>query len=215
MEPPFLTFDRLLAETRRAEKEQPQFARAYERLVQRLIAAEAGSTAPKVGDRFPEFVLPDDEGRIMTFDELAGGGPLIVSLNRGHWCSYCRIELEGLQEMQSETARLGARVVAITPDRQLYARKLKTRCSLTFPVLSDIGNGFAMSLGLVVWLGDEIRTLYKEVDVNLSEYQGNDGWLFPIPATYVVASDGRIKGAFVNPDFRQRMPPAEILGALA
>jgi peroxiredoxin len=215
MEPWNLTSDRLLAETRRAEKEAPEFSQAYERLVQRLIAANAGSTAPKVGDLFPEFVLPDDEGRLTTFDEMSAGAPLVVSLNRGHWCSYCRIELEGLQALQPEIARRGARVIAITPDRQAYARKLKVRCGLTFPLFSDVGNGFAMALGLVVWVGDEVRTLYQRADVNLNEYQGDEGWLIPIPATYVVAPDRRIKAAFVDPDFRKRMPPGDILGAIA
>ena len=53
---------------------------------------------------FVFFELPDDEGRVRRFDELAGGRPLVVSLNRGHWCSYCGIELEGLQEIEADIA---------------------------------------------------------------------------------------------------------------
>lgn len=214
MESQNLTPDRLAAETRRAEKEAPQFAEAYERLVRRLVAAGAGSSAPKVGDVFPEFLLPDDSGRLTTFGELSSGGPLVISLNRGHWCSYCRIELEGLQEIRDEISTRGAGVIAITPDRQAYASKLRARCGLSFPLLSDIGNGFAMSLGLVVCIGAEVKTLYQNADVNLDEYQGSEGWLIPIPATYIVAANRRIGAAFVDPDFRKRMSPAGILGAI-
>jgi peroxiredoxin len=35
-----------------------------------------------------------------------------------------------------------------------------------------------------------------------------------VPATYVVAPDGMIQHAYVNPDFRDRMDPATILDAL-
>jgi hypothetical protein len=37
----------------------------------------------------------------------------------------------------------------------------------------------------------------------------------PIPATFVVGSDGRVKARFVEPDFRHRMGMEAILGALA
>jgi peroxiredoxin len=209
-----LIADKLSAESMRLETSGPEFASAYQRLIDRLVGAGAGATAPRRGDSFPEFLLPDDEGRLMSRQDLAAGKTLVVSLNRGHWCSYCRIELEGLQEVQEEILRRDGRVVAITPDRRAYARRLREHCNLTFPLLSDVGNGFATSLGLVVWCGDEIRTLYKSSDINLNEYQGDEGWLMPIPATYVVAPDGEIRASFVNPDFRRRMEPADILVAL-
>lgn len=206
--------DRLAAESRRVNEAAPETARAYDNLVERLIRSGAGKNAPKTGDLLPSFVLPDDDGRLVRLADLIAAGPVVVSLNRGHWCSYCRIELEGLQEIYGEVLRRGGAIVAITPDRQAYARKLKALCKLTFPVLSDMDNVFAMSLGLAVWCGDEIRALYETTRLDLSESQGNDGWMIPIPATYVVAKDGRIRASFVNADFRERMAPEDILQAL-
>ncbi len=203
--------DRLAAESLQGRKTEPETARAYDNLVARLIRSGAGSNAPRTGDQLPPFVLPDDDGRLVTLAELVRNGPLVVSLNRGHWCSYCRIELRGLQDIHAAVRARGGAIVAITPDKQEYARMLKARCGLTFPVLSDLDNAFAMSLGLVVWCGDEIRTLYERGKLDLAESQGNNGWLIPIPATYVVAPDGRIKASFIDADFRKRMPPEEIL----
>ncbi len=39
----------------------------------------------KVGDRAPEFTLPDEHGRLVSSSELLGNGPLIVSFYRGVW----------------------------------------------------------------------------------------------------------------------------------
>jgi peroxiredoxin len=208
------TSARLTAESQRAKAEEPEVARAYDNLVERLLKSGAGAKAPKVGDRLPSFVLPDDEGRLVRLTDLVAAGPVIVSMNRGHWCSYCRIELEGLQEIREEVVLRGGEIVAITPDRQAYSRKLKSRCNLNFPVLSDIDNVFAMSLGLAVWCGEEVRRLYEAADLDLSQSQGNDGWLIPIPATYVLDRGGRIKMSYVNPDFRERIAPSEVLRAL-
>ncbi len=39
----------------------------------------------------------------------------------------------------------------------------------------------------------------------MSSFHGNDGWVLPIPATFVVGRDGLVKARFVDPDFRRRM----------
>jgi peroxiredoxin len=205
---------RLAAETRMGRESEPDVAQAYDNLVQRLIKSGAGSKAPREGDALPSFTLPDENGRLVRSADFAGHKTLVVSLNRGHWCSYCRIELEGLQSVYDEIVQRGGAIVAITPDRQAYARKLKERCGLAFPVLTDMDNAYAMSLGLAVWVGEEIRALYEQSSLDLAESQGNGSWLIPIPATYVLAPDGRIKASFVNADFRKRMPPEDILKAI-
>jgi peroxiredoxin len=83
-----------------------------------------------------------------------------------------------------------------------------------FPVLSDIDNGYALSLGLAIWLGEEVRQLDLENGLHLEKYNGNDTWFLPIPATFVVGKDGRIIDRYVDPDFRSRMEIAGIEAAL-
>ena len=48
----------------------------------------------------------------------------------------------------------------------------------------------------------------------LPDYQGNDTWMLPIPATFVVGRDGLVKARFVDPDFRRRMAVEELIAAL-
>ena len=49
---------------------------------------------------------------------------------------------------------------------------------------------------------------------DIPKYQGNTSWMFPIPATFVVAQDGRIRARFVDPDYRKRMEIDGLLAAL-
>jgi peroxiredoxin len=66
----------------------------------------------------PGFVLPDQSGRMRGLDELVADGPLVVSLNRGHWCPFCRIELSALADAHRDFDEFGAKVISIMPDRQ-------------------------------------------------------------------------------------------------
>jgi peroxiredoxin len=63
-------------------------------------------------------------------------------------------------------------------------------------------------------VAQEVREIYRRLGYDLSAFNGNDSWFLPIPATYIVAPDRRIAAAFVEPDFRSRMDPVEIVAAL-
>jgi peroxiredoxin len=50
-----------------------------------------------------------------------------------------------------------------------------------------------------------MERMIAEAGWNLPAYQGNDAWMLPIPATFVVGTDGKVKARFVDPDYRRRM----------
>ena len=192
----------------------PAMAEAYDRMIARLVAVSSGADAPNVGQPLPSFVLPDHEGRFVSLDEILKSGPVVVSFNRGHWCTYCKMEMFSLAQRQSELEQLGARLISIVPDKQAFANKFREVAQLPCSVLTDVDSGYALTLGLVVWVGEEVRSLYESHRIELNEFQGNDSWLVPIPATFVVGQDGLIKARFVDPDFRRRMDVDKILEAL-
>jgi peroxiredoxin len=69
-------------------------------------------------------------------------------------------------------------------------------------------------LNLAVWVGPDLKDLLSSFGRLLREYQGNDTWILPIPATFVVGRNGRISARFVDPDFRRRMSVEELIAAL-
>jgi peroxiredoxin len=150
----------------------------------------------------------------VALDELLAKGPLILSFNRGHWCEYCELELRAFAEAHAEFAEHGAQVVSIMPERGEYTRKVRALTNDTLTVLSDIDNGYALSVGVVMWLGDEVRTLYQKFGLDIERYQGNATWFVPIPATLVLDRNGIIVGRKVDPDFRSRMDMEDIFAAL-
>jgi peroxiredoxin len=195
------------------ERNSP-FVDAYDGIVARLRSGEAGAAAPKVGEPMPPFMLPDGDGRMVGLDELVGEGPLVLSFNRGHWCPFCKIELRSLAGAAQELAKLDANVVSIMPDRQSFIGPLAGELGGKVSFLSDIDNAYAVSLGLAMWVGEPARALMSGNGWQLDAFQGNDAWLVPLPATFVVGSDGVIVARFVDADFRERMEIADILMAL-
>lgn len=190
----------------------PAYGEAVDRLVARLGANGGGETAPRPGDAMPPFMLPDDGGRLVTLSGLIENGPVAVMFLRGHWCPYCRLNVRAVVQALDRVAVMGARVVAIVPEMQEFAKQLKAESGAPFPILTDLDNGYALSLNLAIWLGSEIQSLMSHQD--MAKFQGNDGWMLPIPAVFVIGRDGVVKARFVDPDFRKRMEIDDLLEAL-
>ena len=189
----------------------PHFQEAVDRLVARLKEQGVGETAPKPGEPMPLFVLPDEAGRLVSLDTLLDKGPVA---HRGHWCPYCRINTKALAEAQTRIAAEGAQIVAVMPDRQQFASALKRESNMHYPVLTDMDNGYALSLNLAIWVGAELQELMSASGRDLPRYQGNSAWVLPLPASFVVDADGYIRGRFVDPDYRKRMAIEDLLRAI-
>lgn len=190
------------------------FAEAVDRMVLRLQQAGAGETAPAPGEPMPPFVLPDETGHLVDLDRILERGPVAISFNRGHWCPYCRINTLALTEMQEQVHDIGGQIVAITPERRRFTAALQNDAKAPFPILTDMDNGYALSLNLAIWVGEEMKNLIARTGWDVPSYQGNQAWMLPIPATFVVGSDGIIVARHVDPDYRRRMDVEAILAAL-
>ena len=192
----------------------PIFQSSVDDLVARLRAHDVGDNSPKPGEKMPNFVLPDEKGQLVGLDQLLQKGPVAVTFHRGRWCPYCRINTEALAEAQDQIAAQGGQVAAIMPDREHFASELKAESEAPFPILTDIDNGYALSLNLAFWVGEEMQKLMCQAGWDVAPSQGSDTWLLPIPATFVVGTDGEVKARFVDPDYRKRMTIEDLLAAL-
>lgn len=192
----------------------PIFQSSVDDLVARLRAHDVGDNSPKPGEKMPNFVLPNEKGQLVGLDQLLQKGPVAVTFHRGHWCPYCRINTRALAEAHEQIAAQGGQVAAIMPDRQHFTAELKAQSDAPFPILTDIDNGYAMSLNLAFWVGEEMQKLMCQAGWDVAPSQGSDTWLLPIPATFVVGTDGEVKARFVDPDYRKRMTIEDLLAAL-
>jgi peroxiredoxin len=190
----------------------PAYSEAVDRLVSRLHENGGGENAPRPGELMPPFMLPDETGQLVNLNSLLAKGPVAVMFFRGHWCPYCRLNVRAVIQAYDRIAALGAQVVAIMPETQGYTEGFKVETGAPFPILTDLDNGYALSLNLAIWLGSEIQRLLSYQDI--ASFHGNDGWVLPIPAAFVVNRDGLVKARFVDPDFRKRMAIDDLLDAL-
>lgn len=211
--------DRSLAERLQAIAEavraaSSEFADAVDVFVDRIVAAEAGRGGPAIGEALPNFLLPDQDGKLVVLQSLLAEGPVVVAFLRGHWCPYCQTTAAALAEIADEVRALGGCVVAITPEKRKFAGQIHAENQGAYSVLSDVDNGYAVSLNLSVWVDPALADLIAQAGIDVPTYQGNPNWVLPIPAIFLLDKNGIIAARHVNPDFRERADLDAVLNAL-
>ena len=173
-------------------------------------------TAPglAIGERAPDFVLPDATGGEVSLADRLAVGSAVVSFYRGAWCPICNIELQALQAALPQITQLEASLLAISPQRPDDAMSLAERHQLGFDVLSDLGQQVIGAYRLQFELPEALRKIYPMLGFDLPQLTANGTWRLPVPATFVVDSCGIVRARHVDPNYRERMSVNGILAAL-
>jgi peroxiredoxin len=181
---------------------------------QARLASMTFPNALAAGDRAPQFALPNARGRLVDLAELLAAGPVVLTFYRGAWCPYCNTQLRGLQQALPEIESLGAVLVAVSPQVPDGSHELIDAHEITFEVLSDAKSRIASDYGIAFALAAADRRLLLEVGTDLATTNDDESWVLPAPATFVIAGGGTIRYVRVDPDYTNRVEPAEIIDAL-
>src|ERR1700758_1610821 len=111
-----MTLSERLDALRKQRSAIPELHEPYEAMIAELRRTDFLEHALRVGDRFPDFMLPNAEGRLIALEDFLAEGALVLTFFPGDWCPYCRVALEALEEVQRPITEQGATLAAVTPD---------------------------------------------------------------------------------------------------
>lgn len=211
---------------------QPLFAATLSLLIHAGELPEPGAASPnpaaqpaapavkrehplKVGETFPNFTLTDENAQPVTLADRLATGPVVITFYRGTWCPYCIKALDTIEESIPEINELGATVWAISPQKPEHAVDLREKTGVTYELLVDTDNKLAERLALMFTIDPETEEKYRtKYNLDVGGYNGSNLWQLPIPATYVVDTEGKVRYAWSNKDYTKRAPVSEVLAAL-
>ncbi len=183
-------------------------------VTRRLVESGIADNSLKVGDKVPDFNLPNAAGEEVRLKQLLDKGPVILNFYRGGWCPYCNLELNAYQKRLPDINELGASLVSISPQTPDNSLSTAEKDDLKFQVLSDVGNKVANQFGLVFKVPSELQEIYNNFGITLPKFNGDESWELPMPGTYVIDRDGTVSYAFADPDYTKRAEPDEVIAKL-
>lgn len=190
---------------------QPERLAISEQAVADLFASGIEQKILSVGDKAPEFALPDASGRIVKSSDLLALGPLVINFFRGRWCPYCMTELEAWRDLYPVIRELGALLIAVSPQTARQSDFTASQHGIPFPLLHDSHCDVAQQFGLAYKVPPFHQQYFRSILVNIPFINGDESWLLPLPATYVLAQDGTVLYAEAHADFRVRPEPGDVV----
>ena len=173
------------------------------------IAESAEDISPlMISEKIPGMELIDLEGGVVNVMDVIKDKPSIFLFYRGGWCPYCNRHLSAVGEVEDQIKDLGYQIIGISPDSPDNLNITAEKGSLKYGLLSDASGAFTSAMGLAFQAPER----YGQ---RLEKYSGgqNSG-ILPVPAIYIIDTDGTILFQYVSPDYKQRMSSELLLDVL-
>lgn len=153
-------------------------------------------------------------GEEIALSDLWASGPVVLTFYRGGWCPYCNNALTEWEGKLGELESAGGELVALSPEKPESAGKTAEKNEASFKVLSDATFAAADLFNLRFSLGADIQKLYKGYGIDLEKANASKTWELPHPGTFVIDTDGTVRYAWVQEDYRTRANPDEVIAAV-
>ena len=168
-----------------------------------------------IGDKAPRFLALDQYEKRVSLNDRLQNGPVVIVFYRGEWCPNCNRHMSNIQDSLQLILDAGASIVAITPEKNERIRKTTAKTGATFSIIYDENHRIMDNYRVTFRLSGWKRFVYRLGGININKASGNTDSALPVPATYIIATDGTIFGSHFNEDYSERMTVKEMLDILS
>jgi peroxiredoxin len=171
------------------------------------------AAAVQAGEMIPDFELVNATGVNITLGSLLDRGPVVITFILGFRSRACRASLRALQEALPEIEANNGTLVAISPDPPTVSSTLAEEDGLGFDLLSDENGHLSRLFGLAYQPPEPVAVWFDLLGLDSAgDEPASD---LPLPATYVVDTNGIAAYAFLEPDPAVRGDPRAVIESLS
>jgi peroxiredoxin len=168
-----------------------------------------------VGAKAPSFNALDEHSNEFRLSDALAKGPVVLIFYRGYWCPVCNKHLGQIQDSLQLITGKGVTVVAISPEKPEYLDKMREKTGASFRLLYDEGYHIADAYDVTFTPKTSELVIYNTMlNANLKETHSDDSQRLPIPATYLINTNGMITWRQFDPDYKNRSTVSEIMKAI-
>lgn len=178
-----------------------------------LARAQTNSIPLKVGDSVPDVTLRTEEDKEINLRKLMAEKPTVLVFFHGSWCPFCNGHLQSLTEIEEELNKTGGQIFAISLDQPGKLKAMPDREKIHCRLFSDPDAVAAKAFGIVFKIDDVTLEKCKEYGISMEAASGSDPHNQLHPTVFVANTNGVIRFAYVNPDYKVRLEPKKILEA--
>jgi peroxiredoxin len=173
-----------------------------------------------IGAMAPVFNVRTVADEPWKFDPSLLERPTVIITFRGGWCPYCNMHLSELRNVMPEIEALGVDVIFLSGDRpellysSLEADTREDIDGLGYRIFSDANAEAAVALGIAFQAAEQTIRRRREKGQDIGDSSMERHGVLPVPAVFVIGTDGTIRYTFVEANYKVRLPAADLLAAV-
>lgn len=154
----------------------------------------------KVGDKAPDFALPDTELKTRSLKEFLGH-KVVLAFFVGAFTSVCTKEMCAFRDSMARLTDLKAQVIGVSVNDPFSNKAFAEKNRLPFPILSDFN-----------------RQAIKAYGVESPDYGGLNGYTVAKRSIFIIDENGSVRYAWatnnpaVEPDYKEVEDALEKIG---
>ncbi len=169
----------------------------------------------KVGDTAPVFKAKDNNGKELFLPDLYKEQPIVLMFYRGAWCPVCNRHLAAYEDSIKYLKKEGAILIAIAPETIQNVGETVDKTKATYSVIADPNGHIMNAYKLDFYVTKEYQQkINDKLSADIATYNGTKEARLPVPATYIIGTDGKIKYVHFNPDYHERPSVQDVLDEL-
>lgn len=166
------------------------------------------------GSKAPNIQGVDNHKKNINLYKMLEDSPVVVVFYRGEWCKYCNLYMSDLADSLTMISDLGAKIIAITPESNLFIDETVHKTKANFSIVYDEGHKIMDAYDVTWHVSRFAHFFYKLKGINLNKASHGIDRALPVPATYIIGQDKKVVDGYFNKDFTIRMPVSDILKVL-
>lgn len=169
--------------------------------------------ALKVGEKAPLFSAKDNNGKLIDLKQiLKTHQSVVLFFYRGQWCPFCSKHIKNLQDSLQLLTAKGAYVIGVSPENAAGIDKTVAKTKASFSIISDRDYSIMKAYQVNYVMEPGLADKYKKGGLDVAMANGQVDYVLPVPATYIIGQDGKIRFAYFDQDYKKR-PSVKLLEA--
>ena len=185
-----------------------------------VIFAKAWSQTPavlplKIGEKAPLIEGTDNNGKKLKLKSLLKEhNAVVIFFYRGQWDPYCIKEVKAYQDSIAMFKTKNAFVIAVTPENDLGVSTTVSKTGASFSIIHDTQYKIMKLFGVNITVDDATLALMHKYRIDIDANNGNRDHILPVPATFVIAKNGKITFIHFEQSYKNRASVQEVLNAI-
>ncbi|MEW6984358.1 peroxiredoxin-like family protein [Colwelliaceae bacterium 6471] len=182
------------------------------------IAQSADRVMPLLNGQFvPDVQVVDIGGASRSLKEITMDKKTILFFYRGGWCPFCNTQMGQLQKVEASLKKLGFQLIGISTDAPNTLSESVQKHELGYQLFSDFNSTASQAFGLAFFTSKKITNRYlakmKLTNPLQKNVEGEARLVLPVPAIYVIDTQGLVQFSYVNPNYKVRLHEEVLLKA--